>query len=285
VLLRKVYDEALMLESPRSPGANYQFVAKHLCRTIEGRLLYSDISFTLDPGEILFIRGPSGTGKTLLLRSLAALDPLSPPGFISLGHNQTPERIGIPKWRSLVTYVFQQRISFPGTPSQLYYTAQSFANQRGKWRGDLPATIHQLGLEQSVLGQPWSSLSGGQAQRVYLAIAIALSPAVLLLDEPSASLDQEATRRVEKVLKTCGAALVWVSHDPEQPTRVGGRVLDLATGRVSIATSPPSSPLALTPSSLPSTTPGLTAPPNTNTDSKGSELEGCSLVESQPSAS
>lgn len=169
-----------MLLTPRARGP--QLVAKNLRRTVKNdgedrseRLLYSDISFELSPGEILFIRGPSGTGKTLLLRSLAALDPIHPPGVITFD-NHTPEELGTTKWRSLICYVFQQRIGFPGTPSELYFKAQHFKSQRGRARLDLPAIIHQLGLEQSVLTQPWSSLSGGQAQRVQLAIALALQP-------------------------------------------------------------------------------------------------------------
>jgi ABC-type phosphate transport system ATPase subunit len=84
-----------------------------------------------------------------------------------------------------------------------------------------------------VLNQQWVELSGGQAQRVQLAIAIALHPLVLLLDEPTSALDPESTRRAEAVLKNCGAALIWVSHDPGQPGRVGGRVLSLPLGNES----------------------------------------------------
>jgi len=71
----------------------------------------------------------------------------------------------------------------------------------------------------------WSTLSGGQAARAALAISLALRPAVLLLDEPTAACDPVAAVRVEEALKASGAALIWVSHDPEQPKRVGGRVL------------------------------------------------------------
>lgn len=63
-----------------------------------------------------------------------------------------------------------------------------------------------------------------------LAISLALKPTVLLLDEPTASLDIASAIRTEQVLKACGAALVWVTHDDAQPSRVGGRVLQLPLG-------------------------------------------------------
>ena len=139
------------------------------------RLLYSNINFEVGPGEILFIRGPSGTGKTLLLRSLAVLDPIQSPGIVTFD-GKTPENWGVTHWRSLICYVFQQRVAYPGSPSELYFKAQQFKSQKGRARLDLPTIIHSLGLEQSVLLQPWASLSGGQAQRVQLAIALALQP-------------------------------------------------------------------------------------------------------------
>lgn len=73
-------------------------------------------------------------------------------------------------------------------------------------------------------------LQGGQAQRVVLAICLALKPSILLLDEPTASLDTQSALQVERVLRACGAALVWVTHDDAQPSRVGGRVLQLPLG-------------------------------------------------------
>ena len=73
-------------------------------------------------------------------------------------------------------------------------------------------------------------VQGGQAQRVTLAICLALKPEVLLLDEPTSALDSESAQRAEQVLKDSGAALIWVTHDDSQPARVGGRVVVLPLG-------------------------------------------------------
>lgn len=218
-----------------------QLRVQGLCRSVGGRPIHQNLTFSVASGETLFVVGPSGVGKSLLLRELACLDPFDS-GSITLA-GKAPEEWGVPKYRSLVSYVHQSRIQHKGTPAELYFTLQQFKAQRGRQRGDLPALVHQLGLEQAVLNQPWVELSGGQAQRVALAIAIALKPLVLLLDEPTSALDADSTRRVEAVLRGCGAALVWVSHDPQQPGRVGGRVLNLPLGNESAALTPPSPPL------------------------------------------
>jgi putative ABC transport system ATP-binding protein len=65
---------------------------------------------------------------------------------------------------------------------------------------------------------------------VSLAIAIALCPAFLLLDEPTSACDTESALRVEQVLRECGAGVIWITHDAEQPARVGGRAFELPRG-------------------------------------------------------
>ena len=93
-------------------------------------------------------------------------------------------------------------------------------------RGQRAACLHAM--------HPCAS-QGGQAQRVVIAVAVALKPPILLLDEPTSALDPESAKLAEAVLKACGSACVWVSHDPAQPGRVGGRVLDLPAGQMTFA--------------------------------------------------
>ncbi|EIE23944.1 P-loop containing nucleoside triphosphate hydrolase protein [Coccomyxa subellipsoidea C-169] len=199
-----------------------------LKRVIGDRTILTDISFSVRAGEKLFIRGPSGVGKSLLLRALAYLDPIQ--GGTLFLDGKAPEQIGVPQWRTQVTYVPQSRTQQKGTPSELYFAAQQFKAQRGRPRGDLPALVAELGLEQSVLNQPWIELSGGQAQRVTLAICIALKPTFLLLDEPTSALDHDSALAAERVLTSSGCGLIWITHEDAQPLRVGGRVLQLPLG-------------------------------------------------------
>ena len=145
-------------------------------------------------------------------------------------NGKTPAEIGIPNWRAQVSYVNQSRVGLKGTPAELYFSAQKFASQKGRKRGDLPAIVFQLGLEQTVLNQRWGDLSDGQAQRVAVAIAVALKPTVLLLDEPTSNCDAHCARRVEEVVKRCDSAVIWATHSQEQANRLGGRILELPFG-------------------------------------------------------
>ena len=74
------------------------------------------------------------------------------------------------------------------------------------------------------------TVQGGQAQRVTLAICLALKPSFLLLDEPTSALDPEAAVRVERLLRESKAACIWVTHEDAQVSRVGGRALQLPLG-------------------------------------------------------
>ena len=206
------------------------FSVQQLHRRIGDRLLHANISFEIDSGEVLFITGPSGCGKTRLLRSLAALDEYESGDILLDG--ESADDFGFPEWRSSVGYVFQQSITFgdiPGaeTPGKLFDTAKQFGSQRGRSHGGLQRVGMDMGLEAQFVDSVWKDLSGGQAQRAQLAVLVALRPDVLLLDEPTSACDSDSAMKVESVLKSCGAALVWVSHDAHQPSRVGGRVLTL----------------------------------------------------------
>ena len=118
---------------------------RNLKRVVDGRVIITNLSFSVhSPGDVLFVRGANGVGKSLLLRVLACLDPLQ---ACKLHHNficestgfkqallvqegtlllddRTPQQLGVPNWRALVTYVPQARVQLKGTPSELYFTAQ-----------------------------------------------------------------------------------------------------------------------------------------------------------------
>jgi len=96
----------------------------------------------------------------------------------------------------------------------------------------LDSVASSLLLDPQLMHRPWETLSGGQAARAALAVAMSLDPPFLLVDEPTAALDASAAAAVERALARCGSGLLWVTHDEGQPGRVGGRVYDLVPGAV-----------------------------------------------------
>eukprot|EP00965_Chrysotila_dentata_P092311 3046994-Pleurochrysis_carterae.AAC.1 len=89
--------------------------------------------------------------------------------------------------------------------------------------------MDELGLARALLEQPWSTLSGGESQRVYLCLNLALKPDVLLLDEVTSGCDETSALLVEKLVAQSGAAVIWISHDSRQVSRLGQSVLEHAT--------------------------------------------------------
>lgn len=201
------------------------FSVRGLARSVDGRPLFSGVSFDLMKGERLVVRGASGAGKSQLLRCLAWLSPLDA-GEVTLDA-RTPEAWGVPRWRRRVCYVSQRPGVFPGTPRELASAVSRFSSVTEA----LPALDEVVevavrwGLAARAWDQGWASLSGGEQQRAALAIALRGGPDVLLLDEPTSMLDAESVAAVEEEL--LGHTLVWVTHDELQAARIGGDVLTL----------------------------------------------------------
>lgn len=197
--------------------------ADRLTRRVNGRALFQGLSFVVERGESLVVRAPSGAGKTLLLRLLAWLDP--PEGGAVTLAGKSPVEWGVPTYRSRVTYVAQRPPKVVGSARDWLASVTELATQRGRNPGD--ATEHALswGLPAAAWQQPFSELSGGEQQRVALALALSREPDVLLLDEPTSALDLDVAMRVESSLR--GRTLVWVTHDQAQTERVADRVLEL----------------------------------------------------------
>ena len=181
-------------------------------------------SFDLDRGECLALRGPSGSGKSLLLRALADLDPSD--GRVSLDGEDRFAMTG-PDWRRRVTYVAAE----PG------WWSENLADHFADWPAAL-ALAEQLLLSPAIVEQPLRLLSTGERQRFALIRALQHGPRVLLLDEPTGPLDEAATAAVESLLaeqRQQGTSLLWVTHDAAQATRVSSRAMTMSDGRLDTA--------------------------------------------------
>ena len=187
------------------------------------RTLFTDLSLSLKTGDLLVLQGPSGSGKSLLLRAIAYLiEPTS--GTLTLA-GRGPEEWGVPAWRSEITYVPQRPASLATTPAAHHALIAELAAQRARPASDPIALAESWGLPCETWDKSWTTLSGGEAQRVALAIAISRQPSVLLLDEPTSALDPVSTAKVEASL--ADRTVIWVTHDTAQAERLGGRRISL----------------------------------------------------------
>lgn len=185
------------------------------------RLHVGPIDLTLESGTCISIEGQSGSGKSILLRMLADLDPHE--GEASLDGDACSKMPG-PKWRRMVTYVAAESGWWDERVDAHFPAGADFAT-----------LLPSVGIPVEASSWPVSQLSTGERQR--LALLRALSPAnrVLLLDEPTSGLDTVNTGLVEVLLRArlaAGNAILLVTHDPEQATRMASRQFELREGRL-----------------------------------------------------
>jgi putative ABC transport system ATP-binding protein len=203
-----------------------------------GASLLRDVCLEVSAGDRTAVVGPSGAGKTLLLRSLALLDTLDAG---SVEWNAEPVRgRAVPLFRKSVTYLHQRPAFVEGTVEDNLRLPFSLRVYRGtafdKWGA--VSLLEQLGREEAFLGKQTRDLSGGEGQLLALVRTIQLSPNVLLLDEPTASLDPKTTLAAEALIESWALerpgerAFLWVSHDQEQARRVARRELRIEAGRI-----------------------------------------------------
>ena len=192
--------------------------------------VFRDLDLIVRPG-ITLAKGFSGCGKSTLLRLAAGL--LRPgAGRIS---SDSPHAVGSAVFlRREVGFVFQQLNLLPlASVRRNVRLAMELAGRRDDAGAE--ALLERLGLARHAGERP-ARLSGGQQQRAAIARALAKRPGLLLLDEPTGNLDEDSTARVESLLddyrRSTGAALLWISHDPRQASRVAQRCFLLVDGRL-----------------------------------------------------
>ncbi len=206
--------------------------AGRLGRSVVGKVLVTDATFEVSKGEILAIVGPSGSGKSSLLRLLNRLDePTEGNVYLDeVDYRQIAPR----ELRRRVGMVMQRPYLFAGS---VLDNLRFGPRQRGEDLSPAGGEALLAGVGLSGFGsRDVANLSGGEAQRVSFARALANSPEVLLLDEPTSALDEDAKRDVETVIQRIGheqgVACVLVTHDAAQAARLAERVLVLENGRI-----------------------------------------------------
>ena len=225
------------------------------------RVLCTNLNANLRKGEIGIVRGPSGCGKSTLLRVLAGLTPmndgdvmtsgLSLAGCSGVGEGRRLEQDMV-QWRATVRYVTQNKADLPGTPRDFISRVTSFNTpptfgistedkmishtisylnlwgMGGNNHNDyLDTNANIMGEHHHYLDKEWKTLSGGESQRMLLAIAMASHPTILLLDEATSGLDNETEKLVEnsvvEYVTKNGAAVLWVTHSNDIAERLLAR--------------------------------------------------------------
>lgn len=177
-------------------------------------------TFSLQKGETVGLSGPSGIGKTQLFRALTDL--ISSSGSVKLQEFEK-KTIDAPSWRAKVMMV-------PCDSVWWYESVEEHFHNTPDSKETLKQ-LQSLGLPPAIMTWSPSRLSTGEKQRLALLRAIQHRPKLLLLDEPTSGLDRHHTTLVETFLnqqqELYGFSIMWVSHDPEQLTRVCDRILEM----------------------------------------------------------
>ena len=192
-----------------------------------------DVSLDIQEGEFITLLGPSGSGKSTMLLLVAGFESLTQGEIYIDGQPMT----GMPPYRRRLGIVFQNYALFPHL-SVLENIAFALRNLR--WaKQEIRARVSELldlvrldGYEERMPHQ----LSGGQQQRVALARALAFRPRVLLLDEPLGALDKKLREHMlgefQRIHRTLGTTMVFVTHDQEEALAMSDRIAVLDSGRI-----------------------------------------------------
>lgn len=194
-----------------------------------------DVSFGLDSGELLALVGPSGCGKSTLLRTIAGLDPIDDGSIVLNGVTVDDHRHHVPPEKRHIGLVFQEHALFP----HLTVAANVGFGVRGVSRNESRARVADALELVDLAGYEHRyphELSGGERQRIALARALAPRPALMLLDEPFASLDPnlrvQLRGHVVSALRATSTPAVFVTHDQHEALGVGDQVAVMRAGRI-----------------------------------------------------
>lgn len=203
----------------------------------DGRPILDHVTLDIPTGGITAVTGPSGSGKSTLLRCCNLLEVPTSGRILYCGTPLTGSGSLDPlTLRRQVAMVFQRPTVFAGTAFDNLRAADGSLDEDAA-----TALLSEVGLEASYLDREADTLSGGESQRLCLARALATQPDVLLADEVTSALDEDATGVLEDLAQRLVApeaqggrdlSVLWVSHDPAQVQRIADRSIRIDAGQV-----------------------------------------------------
>ncbi len=196
-----------------------------------------DVSFHLEPGSFHFLTGPSGAGKTSLLK-LMFLAHKPSRGLISMfGHDiATTDRKDLPNLRRRIGIVFQEfrLLDHLTTYENIALPLKVAGREEASYRADVRELLAWVGLGERMDAKP-PTLSGGEKQRAAIARAVVAQPELLLADEPTGSVDPEMGQRLMRLfveLNRLGTSILFATHDHSLVEQVGAPVLLIQNGEL-----------------------------------------------------
>ncbi len=215
-----------------NPG-RFILEARDLFRTVRDgdseKAIIRGFSFNFERGEIYNIMGPSGSGKSSLLRMFNRLDEASDGQVLFEGAEY--QSYHPCELRRRIGYMFQTPYLFPGSIREnLLYPDSGLSDTR------LRELITGIKLDPNLLDTDTDNLSLGEKQRIALARLLAAGPSMVLLDEPTSALDPGNTLAIEELIRNIARrhelTVIMVTHNPEQAVRMGGEALLLYKGEL-----------------------------------------------------
>jgi cell division transport system ATP-binding protein len=209
----------------------------HVYRNYGAKTAIIDITLDIYKNEFLFISGPSGAGKTTLLKLLYLAEPVSEGQILVGGMNLSRiPRKRIPFLRRNFGIVFQdyKLIATKTVFENVALVLEAAGHKRRFINKKVNSVLRTVGMEQRLNALP-PTLSGGEQQRVAVARAVVGDPEIILADEPTGSLDDDAAGFIFDLLKgfhTRGATVVIATHAKEMIRKSSGRVVHLNAGRL-----------------------------------------------------
>lgn len=200
---------------------------KNISKKFKDKEILSNFNLKVEENKILAIVGPSGGGKTTLLRMLAGLESIDSGEIIFNGENLPLNEL---EKRNLLGFVFQDFQLFPHMTvleNLVISPIQTMGIKKDEAEAKAIKLLEQLGLEKHYKSYPYS-LSGGQKQRVALARAMMIEPKIIGYDEPTSALDPELRLEVEKLIlqnKKLGVTQIVVTHDLQFAKNIADDIL------------------------------------------------------------
>jgi iron(III) transport system ATP-binding protein len=206
----------------------------NISRFIAGRPILDDVSFTVDPGEVLCLLGPSGCGKSTTLRVIAGIDQQDQ-GMVAVdGETLSDDQTHHPPEARQIGLIFQDFALFPHL-NVAENIAFGLSGSQDEKHARVDELLHKVDLA-GYADKGTHVLSGGEQQRVALARALAPRPRIMLMDEPFSGLDNRLRDGIRdqtlQLLKEDGTAVVLVTHEPEEAMRMADQIALMRDGQL-----------------------------------------------------